>query len=87
MSAGPAASEIVPPSSGPAPAVADLGGVAVAAGVGLVAGLSVPLTWGLVPAVLVGLGVLVLVARRGPGAPIRPWSPRCRRRAGSRWRP
>lgn len=69
MSAGPAASEIVPPSSGAAPAVADLGGVAVAAGVGLVAGLSVPLAWGLVPAVLVGLGAVVLVARRGPGAP------------------
>ncbi|WAS99121.1 hypothetical protein [Nannocystis punicea] len=69
MSAGPAASEIVSPSSGASPVVAGLGGVAVAAGVGLAAGLSVPLSWGLVPGVLVGLGVVALVARRGPGAP------------------
>lgn len=69
MSAGPAASEIVPPSPGPAPAVADLGGVAVAAGVGLTAGLAVPLAWGAVPAVVIGFGAVLLVARRGPGAP------------------
>ncbi|MDC0667619.1 hypothetical protein [Nannocystis radixulma] len=69
MSAGPAAPEIVSPPSGAAPAVADLGGVAVAAGVGLAAGLSVPLAWGVVPALLVGLGAILLVVRRGPGAP------------------
>lgn len=68
MSAGPAPSEIASSASGPAPVVADLGGVAVAAGVGLVAGLSAPLGWGLVPALLVGVGAILLVARR-PGAP------------------
>lgn len=49
-----------------------LGGVAVAAGLGLVAGLSLPLGRGLAPALAVGVCAIALVARRGPvGDPAR----------------
>ncbi|HEY8375412.1 MAG TPA: hypothetical protein VIK91_02940 [Nannocystis sp.] len=66
MPAGPASEKV-----GPAGASVGAGAAAVAAGVGLLAGLSLPLGAGFLPALAVGVCAIALVARRGPLDPER----------------